>query len=115
MENILSHLIMNWDQTAINLVPSSPWTKETKGKKRVEINGLNDKQQITAVFCGTMEGHFLPLQLIYGGKTQRCHLVYDFPDDWCVTHNDNHWSNKEIWFNIFKILLFHMLQVFEKC
>ena len=40
MENIPSQLIMNWDQTAINLVPSSPWTMETKGKKRVEIAGL---------------------------------------------------------------------------
>ena len=37
----------------------------------------------------------MPLQLIYGGKTQRCHPVYDFPDDWCVTHSENHWSNEE--------------------
>lgn len=63
---------------------------ESKGKKRVEITGLHDKRQITAVFCGTLEGRFLPLQLIYGGKTQRCHPVYDFPDDWCVTHSENH-------------------------
>ena len=86
---------MNWDQTAINLVPSSPLTMETKGKKRVEIAGLHDKRQITAVFCGTVEHHFLPLQLIYGGKTQCCHPVYDFPDNWCITNCENHWSNEE--------------------
>lgn len=39
---------------------------------------------------------FLSLPLIYGGKTQYCHPVYDFPDNWCVTHSENHWSNKEI-------------------
>lgn len=49
-----------------------------------------------AVFCGTMDGHFLPLQLIYSGKTQRCHPVYDFPDKWCITHSENHWSNEEM-------------------
>ena len=31
---------------------------ETKGKKRVEIAGLDDKRQITAVFYGTLEGHY---------------------------------------------------------
>ena len=29
-----------------------------------------------------------------GGKTQHCHPVYDFPDDWCVSHSENHWFNE---------------------
>ena len=33
--------------------------------------------------------------MIYGGKTQCCHHVYDFPDNWRVTHSENHWSNEE--------------------
>ena len=38
---------------------------ETRGAKRDEIAGLNDKRQITAVFCGTLTGTFLPVQLVY--------------------------------------------------
>jgi len=94
MEDIPSRLIFNWDQTGINLVPCPTWTMEEKGKKRVEIAGLNDKRQITAVLCGNIDGEVLPVQLIYGGKTKRCHAVYNFPDDWNITHSANHWSNE---------------------
>ena len=44
-----------------------------KGAKRMEITDLKDKQQITAVFCGTIQGDFLPVQVIYKGTTQRCY------------------------------------------
>ena len=37
---------------------------DKSGSKRVEIIGVNDKRQITAVFCGTLLGGFLPVQLI---------------------------------------------------
>ena len=94
MENIPPHLIINWDQTGLYLVPSSNWTMAEKGKKRVSIRGLRDKQMITRVFCGSMIGEFLPPQLIYGGKTDRCHPVAAFPSDWDVTHNIKHWSNE---------------------
>ena len=73
MEEIPGELIMNWDQTGINLVPASSYTMEQCGSKRVEMGGAGDKRQITAVFCGTILGDFLPVQLIYKGKTPRCH------------------------------------------
>ena len=55
--------------TGIHLVPVSSWTMELQGSKRVAIAGATGKRQITAVFCGTAIGEFLPIQLIYGGKT----------------------------------------------
>ena len=64
MEEIPPQLVFNWDQTAISIVPGSSWTMELKGSKRVEIVGISDKRQITAVLCGTMAGDLLPLQLI---------------------------------------------------
>ena len=73
MEDIPAELILNWDQTGIKLVPCSSWTIEKQGEKRVEIRGVNDKRQITAVFCGTLLGDFLPVQLIYKGKTNCSH------------------------------------------
>ena len=94
LEEIPPQMVFNWDQTGLNLVPSSSWTMEVKGAKRVEIAGMNDKRQITAVFCGTLDGSFLPVQLVYKGKTKRCHPQYKFPVDWHITNSPNHWSNE---------------------
>ena len=95
MEEIPAELIMNWDQTGIKLVPSSSWTMEKRGSKRVEMVGTDDKRQITAVFCGTILGDFLPLQLIYKGKTPRSHPHYQFPSGWGITHSPKHWSTEK--------------------
>ena len=38
---------------------------EKEGSKRVEIVGVDDKRQITAVFAGSLAGDFLPPQLIF--------------------------------------------------
>uniref|UniRef100_K1RGN3 Uncharacterized protein n=1 Tax=Magallana gigas TaxID=29159 RepID=K1RGN3_MAGGI len=64
-----------------------------EGSKRVEIAGLGNKRRITAVFAGTLSGKFLPPQVIYAGKTEKCHLSYNFPTDWHITHFENHWAN----------------------
>ena len=95
MEEIPAELIMNWDQTGIKLVPSSFSTMERQGSKRIEMAGVNDKRQITAVFCGTMLGDFLPVQLIYKGKTPRCHPQFQFLSGWDITHSPKHWSSEE--------------------
>ena len=96
MEDIPSALILNWDQTAMKIVPSSAWTMEKKGTKRVEIVAADDKRQITAVFACSLTGNFLPMQLIYQGTTQRClPKNVQFPADWHVTYTANHWSNTD--------------------
>ena len=68
-EDVPLDLIFNWDQTGLNYVAVSNWTVEKEGAKHVKIKGLDDKRQITAVFGGTITGEFLPLQLVYQGKT----------------------------------------------
>ena len=65
-------LVINFDQIGINNIPVSSWTMEVQGAKRVEVAGKDDKRQITAVFAGSMTGDFLPPQLVYQGKTERC-------------------------------------------
>ena len=40
-----------------------------------------------------MIGEFLPVQLIYSGKTVTCHPSFKFPSDWNITDSPNHWSN----------------------
>ena len=95
MEEIPPELILNRDQTGIKIVPSATWTMTRQGEKRVEMIGVNDKRQITAVFCGTMLGDFLPVQLIYKGKTSRCHSQFEFPLGWHITHSPKHWSTEQ--------------------
>ena len=70
IEEIPAGLIINWDQTGINYVPTNSWTMEKEGQKRVEIVAADDRRQITAVFAGSLTGHFLPPQLIYKGSTE---------------------------------------------
>jgi hypothetical protein len=55
-------LVINWDHTGIHYVPVGNWMLAEQGSKRVEIAGVDDKQQITAVFAGTRSGGFLPPQ-----------------------------------------------------
>ena len=40
-------LVINWDQTGFNIVPSSSWIMEEQGSNTIPIAGLGDKRQIT--------------------------------------------------------------------
>ena len=53
-----------------------------QGAKKVSIAGIDDKRQITAVFTVTLDGQFLPVQLIYQGSTKACLPRVKFPTDW---------------------------------
>ena len=49
------------------------------------------------MFRITAAGMFLSMQLIYAGKTQRCHPKgISFPNGFDVTHLKNHRSNKSL-------------------
>ena len=106
MEDIPCKLVINWDQTGIHYVPVSSWTMAKEGSKRVEIAGINDKRQITAVFGSTMSGDFLPPQLIYKGKTSKSLPSVTFPSDWHVTFTENHWSNENTMVDYLEKVLF---------
>ena len=67
---------------------------EKEGLSRVEIVGVDNKQQITAVFATSLAGDFLPPQRIYKGNTVRCLPTISFPHDSHITHSENHWSNE---------------------
>ena len=93
LEEIPEDLIIHFDQTGIKYIPTSSWTLEKEGSKRVEIVGKDDKRQITAVLGCSMSGNILPFQLIYEGKTPRCFPNFEFPKDWDIACNPTHWSN----------------------
>ena len=95
MNDIPKDLIFNWDQTAVQLVPTGDWTMNEAKAKKVVIANSDDKRQITAMLAAIMTGEYLPVQLIYKGRTTRCHPKVSFPEGWDIWHSDNHWSNED--------------------
>ena len=88
-------LIMNLDQTPLKYVPVSHHTMAKKGAKSVSIAGSSDKRCITGTFVITLAGDFLPMQLIYGGKTTQSLPRFKFPESFSLSVNSKHFSNME--------------------
>ena len=84
---------MNLDQTPSYLVPCKKFTMAKKGSNNVTIHGCNDKRTITATFVITLSGEFLPMQLIYRGKTLQSLPRYQFPQSFSLSINPKHYSN----------------------
>lgn len=62
--NIPPELTFNFDQTGISFVPCSQWTMAKRGVKQVEMVGLDDKRQITALLTVSASGSLLPPQVL---------------------------------------------------
>ena len=79
------------------------------------MTNSNDYRQITGTFTISAEGNFLPIQLIYQGKTERCHAKFKFPESFDVNHSENHWSNEEKAISLIeKIILPHVTETRER-
>ena len=106
LREIPDSLIINLDQTGIKLVPTEDWTMAAEGSRRVEVAALGDKRQITATFAASLDGTFLPMQILYQGKTKRSHPKYTFPDGLDIFHTPNHWANEETCLRFFENIIF---------
>ena len=49
MDEVPAELVINCDQIGLDYVPVSQWTMDQDRAKQMEINGKDDKRQITAV------------------------------------------------------------------
>ena len=93
--NIPHQLVFNMDQTPSKHIQSSRYTMEKSGSKSVTIAGSRDKRAITATFIIDLAGNFLPMQLIYGCKTDRGLPKVDFPKDFSPSANRKPYSNEK--------------------
>ena len=93
--NIPETLSINIDQTSLGYVPVSKETMAKRNSTSVTIEGSDDKRMITGTFSVTLSGIFLPMQLIYGGKTNQSIPRYNFPENFCLSANPKHFSNTE--------------------
>ena len=56
---------------------------------------MTDKRCITATFAVSLSGAFLPIQLIYGGKTKKSLPRFKFPPSFSLSVNKTHYSNEK--------------------
>ena len=88
-------LIINLNQTLTKYVPVGWTTLAKKNTETVPIKGSFDKRTITAIFAISLQGEFLPMQLIYGGKTRKCIPRFKFPEKFSLSYNETHYSNEK--------------------
>ena len=77
----------------LKLVQCSNNTLAKKNSSTVTIVGAADKRTITGTFSISLSLNFLPMQLIYGGKTAQSLPRYSFPDGFSLSVNEKHFSN----------------------
>ena len=59
---------------------------------------------------GSLSGDFLPIQLVYQGKTTKCFPSVAFPESWHITSTPNHWCNEETMKSYVDIVLISYVQ-----
>ena len=79
--DIPDSLILNFDQTPYKYVPVASTTLAKRNSKQVSIKGSDDRRAITGTFTITLDGKFLGMQLIYGGKTNQSLPRFQFPEN----------------------------------
>ena len=88
-------LVINLNQTPSPVLP---------GRKHT-IAGATDKRNITATFAITLAGNFLPMQLIYRGKTLQSLPRFQFPNSFFLSVNEKHYSNNQESLNFFNEII----------
>ena len=61
--------LINLGQSPLHLVPCGKRTMAKKRSINLTILGASDRRRITVAFAITLSGNFLPIKLIYRGKT----------------------------------------------
>lgn len=93
--NIPPELVLNADQTPCSYVSVGRMTMAPRNSSAVPIKGLTDKRNITLTFVISLSGNFLPMQIIYQGKTPASQpRGFKFPNGFAISQNPKHYSNK---------------------
>lgn len=87
---------------------------EKKGVTNVPISGIDDKRSITALFSIILEEKFLPMQMIYEGKTMLSLPKIKYPERVSLSVNESHYSNEKESFKLLEeIILFYIKRTRE--
>ena len=86
-------LIMNLHQTSLKYIPAMNHNMTKQNSKSVSIAGSSDKRSVTGTFTITLNGHLLPMLLIYGGWGETKESLPRFLDSFKLSCNPKHFSN----------------------
>ena len=84
---------MNLDQTSLKYLPAMNHATAKQNSKSASIAESSDKSSITGTFTITLNGHFLPMQLIYGGKAKQSLARFKFPNGFLLSCNPKHFRD----------------------
>ena len=87
--------VNNFDQKSSRYVQVSSVTMEKKRTTNVPISAVNDKRSTTATFSIRLNKQFLPMQLIYKGKTNQSFLKVNFLQQFSLSVNQKHFTDKK--------------------
>ena len=94
-DKIPAEMVINWDLTPLQYIPAEKWTMEAEETSVVSIAGGADKKALSAIFTVTLSGEFLPMHLVYLGKTSQSLPKHIFPTGFSLTKNPSYWSDEE--------------------
>ena len=86
-------LVLNLDRKTLKYVPVCNDTMALSGAKSVTIVGSFDKRSVTGIFSVTMHCEFLPMHLIYKGKTVQSFPKFKFPQGFYISANEINFLN----------------------
>ena len=86
----LKSMVLNLDQTPVKDIPYGKTTLAKQNMSSVPVSSVSDKWMITATFTIALDGTFLPMQLIYGCKTQKI-----IPREFSLSSNLKHYNSEE--------------------
>ena len=88
-------MTMNLDQTLSKFLPGSISTQVKIGSTTILNAGSTEKKAVPLTFVINLNEGFLRIQAIYEGKTTRCLPRVEFPESFCLSFNEKHWSNEK--------------------
>jgi len=99
--NIPEGLVIGCDETNVLFVSRMHRTYSRKGSRKVKLFGVgDDKAQITATLFATDAGDVLDHQLIFGGRTNRCHPSHAPPPGCHFAHTPSHWQSEDTYIEV---------------
>ena len=91
--NIPKSMVLNHYQTPLRYVLSGNTTLAPKSSSTVPIKGVSHKRMIAGTFTISLDVQYLPIQLIYAGKTHRSIPKVNFPKEFSLSANPKHFSS----------------------
>ena len=88
-------MVLNLDQMPVKYIPCGKTTLGKQNTSSVPVSGVSEMRLIAAIFTITTDRKFLPMQLMYGGKTQKSILAVKFLRGFLLSTNPKHYTDEE--------------------